>query len=131
MCVCATGVKYHDARKAIGLPEGRDLPDVIDLTIYRAPAPGDPAIGQVDARGRRLGPVRATYKWHGCIMLVAWLLCAPIAILLARYYRWTLPFANLLLGSKLWFQVSLRVRLPLQAAQYYTNGLLVHSLQRI
>jgi hypothetical protein len=100
-----TGVKYHDARKAIGVPEGRDLPAAIDLTIYRAPAPGDPAIGQVDARGRRVGPVRAAYKWHGCIMLVAWLLCAPIAILLARYYRWTLPFAHLLLGSKLWFQL--------------------------
>ena len=105
MCVRSTGVKYHDARKAIGVPEGRDLPHAIDLTIYRAPAPGDPAIGQVDARGRRVGLVRAAYKWHGCIMLFAWLLCAPIAILLARYYRWTLPFAHLLLGSKLWFQV--------------------------
>lgn len=104
-CTVHAGVSFQGSYKGMGVPDGKAEPGPIDLTVYRAPAPGDVALVQGSAGGRRVGPVRASHKWHGCIMLVAWLLCAPIAILLARYYRWTLPFAHLLLGSKLWFQV--------------------------
>ena len=31
----------------------------------------------------------AAFKAHGCIMVLAWLACAPIGMLLARYFRQT------------------------------------------
>lgn len=53
------------------------------------------------------GAVRSPllYRLHGGLMLLAWALLAPAAILIARYYRLTLPFPRRVLGNRLWLQV--------------------------
>ena len=45
----------------------------------------------------------ALVKAHGCLMIAAWVLCASIGIVLARYYKPIWP-ARRLLKEKVWFQ---------------------------
>nr|CAH8876255.1 unnamed protein product [Trichobilharzia regenti] len=42
-------------------------------------------------------------KTHGCLMVLAWVLCASIGIILARYYKDVWPNSGLL-GERVWFQ---------------------------
>lgn len=42
-------------------------------------------------------------KTHGCLMVLAWVLCASIGVILARYYKDMWPNSGLL-GQHVWFQ---------------------------
>ncbi|CAH8626267.1 unnamed protein product [Heterobilharzia americana] len=42
-------------------------------------------------------------KTHGCLMVLAWVLCASIGTILARYYKDVWPNSGLL-GERVWFQ---------------------------
>ncbi|KAG5444099.1 DOMON domain-containing protein frrs1L [Clonorchis sinensis] len=45
----------------------------------------------------------ALMKTHGCLMVLAWVLCASIGVILARYYKELWPNSGLL-GERVWFQ---------------------------
>ncbi|THD19348.1 Ferric-chelate reductase 1 [Fasciola hepatica] len=42
-------------------------------------------------------------KTHGCLMVLAWVLCASVGVILARYYKDMWPNSGLL-GQHVWFQ---------------------------
>ncbi|CAL8073451.1 unnamed protein product [Calicophoron daubneyi] len=42
-------------------------------------------------------------KTHGCLMVIAWILCSSVAIILSRYYKDMWPNSGLL-GELVWFQ---------------------------
>ncbi|CAH8668537.1 DOMON domain-containing protein frrs1L [Schistosoma haematobium] len=50
-----------------------------------------------------IGRGSAIAKTHGCLMVLAWVLCASIGIILARYYKDVWPNSGLL-GERVWFQ---------------------------
>lgn len=45
----------------------------------------------------------ALAKAHGCIMILAWILCSSVAIIMARYYKDMWPNSGLL-GGRVWLQ---------------------------
>lgn len=61
---------------------------------------------------------RATLrKVHGCLMVFAWLGCATIAIVTARYYKHPWPAAHVF-GSPIWYQARFSATFAL-AARYH------------
>ena len=44
--------------------------------------------------------------WTGCLMLIAWMMCASTALLLSKYYKRMWP-NDTLCGVEVWFAVSL------------------------
>jgi hypothetical protein len=44
-------------------------------------------------------------KFHGCLMVFAWMFCAMLAVLMAKYYKLMWPNRKIC-GEKVWFAVS-------------------------
>lgn len=83
-------------------PDGRPVKsDGLEKPQWRYTAPARP----LDESGDSVGPASTGgAKAHGCLMVLAWILCASVGMLLARYYK--LQWPARLLGKELaWFQL--------------------------
>lgn len=53
-----------------------------------------------------ISDVKESFIVLGCLMLIAWMMCASTALILAKYYKAMWPNDSLC-GERVWFAVSL------------------------
>ena len=64
----------------------------------------------------------------GCLMLIAWMMCASTALLLSKYYKRMWP-NDKLCGTDVWFAVSLSLSLSLSLSRSLSHSLCLFARQ--